>query len=222
MKTLHFYIDEAGRGPLAGPLSVGIIFPLQKLKKSDLDGFRDSKKLSESQREVLFSQVLQMERQDLLRQTVSYASVVEIDKYGMTNAQFLAIIRGISALLDNLSLDKNNLNMTLTIDGNRDFGLKKAYPDWTIETIIKGDDKIKEISMASILAKVSRDNLMKALPAKYTKYGFTKHKGYGTKDHLDAITTFGPSNIHRKLFLKRLFPDHKIQKTLPKKLTKFL
>jgi ribonuclease HII len=102
------------------------------------------------------------------------------------------------------------------IDGKSDFNLKKHYPNFQITTIIHGDDTVKEISMASIVAKVTRDRVMNALPRKYQKYGCSQHKGYGTQLHKEKIAQYGPSDIHRKLFLKRLFPHHKVQRKLPK------
>ena len=109
------------------------------------------------------------------------------------------------------------IDINLILDGNRDFGLKKMFPFWNIETIIWWDDKVKEIWMASIIAKVSRDNLMKTLPKKYAKYHFNTHKWYWTKEHRDLIKKYWPSDIHRKLFLKRIYPNHSFQNKLPDK-----
>ena len=105
--------------------------------------------------------------------------------------------------------------MHLHIDGKSDFNLRKHYPDLEVTTIVDGDEKVKEISMASIVAKVSRDDVMKSLPKKYEKYGFSQHKGYGTKLHKEKIAQYGPSDLHRTLFLKWIFPDHKVQRKLP-------
>ena len=102
------------------------------------------------------------------------------------------------------------------MDWNRDFGLKKMFPFWEIETIVSGDAKVKEIWMASIVAKVSRDRIMERLPKKYAKYNFDKHKWYGTKEHKGLLEKYGPSDIHRKLFLKWIYPNHKFSKKLPK------
>lgn len=114
-------------------------------------------------------------------------------------------------------LNNNWIKIKLVMDGNRDFGLKKIFPFWNIETIISWDAKVKEIWMASIIAKVSRDRIMESLPKKYDKYKFGKHKWYGTKEHKELIGKYWPSDIHRKLFLKWIFPNHNFSKTLPKK-----
>ena len=259
MKTLNLYIDEAGRGPLAGPMYIGIILPLKKLTAKELSLFCDSKKLSESKREEHYSKIqLLQDRKKLIALSAS-VSAKEIDTYGMTIAQHIAISRGLievfqqllneispqieqgickiddyySLIIQNLLSQKKmsyehlisiikifyeqfQLQYNLVIDGNKDFWLWKTFPLLKIQTIIDGDDKVKEIWMASIIAKVSRDRVMNSLPKKYQKYGFQKHKGYGTLVHRNAIKEFWVSNIHRKLFLKELFPNHKIQKALPK------
>ena len=103
------------------------------------------------------------------------------------------------------------------MDWNRDFGLRKMFPYWEIETIVSWDAKIKEISVASIVAKVSRDRIMEDLPKKYAKYNFAKHKWYGTKEHKEMLEKYGASDIHRKLFLKWIFPNHSFSKKLPEK-----
>ena len=112
-------------------------------------------------------------------------------------------------------LNSKWVKIKLVMDGNRDFGLKKMFPFWGIKTIVSGDAKVKEIWMASIVAKVSRDLIMESLPKKYAKYNFDKHKWYGTKEHKELLEKYWPSNIHRKLFLKWIFPDHKFSKKLP-------
>jgi ribonuclease HII len=114
-------------------------------------------------------------------------------------------------------LNSKWVKIKLIMDWNRDFGLRKMFPFWEIETIISWDVKIKEIWMASILAKVSRDRIMENLPKKYEKYNFDKHKWYWTKEHKELLEKYGPSNIHRKLFLKWIFPNHKFSKKLPEK-----
>ena len=107
------------------------------------------------------------------------------------------------------------IKIKLIMDWNRDFWLKKIFPFWEIKTIVSGDAKVKEIWMASIVAKVSRDRIMVDLPKKYIKYNFNKHKWYWTKEHKKLLEKYGPSDIHRKLFLKRIFPHHKFSKKLP-------
>ena len=115
------------------------------------------------------------------------------------------------------NLNSQWINIKLVLDGNRDFWLKKIFPFWKIETIVSGDAKIKEIGMASIVAKVSRDHIMESLPKKYAKYNFNKHKWYGTKEHKKLIEKHWPSDIHRKLFLKWIYPNHSFSKKLPPK-----
>ena len=114
-------------------------------------------------------------------------------------------------------LNSKWVKIKLVIDWNRDFWLKKMFPFWDIETIISWDAKVKEIWMASILAKVSRDRIMETLPKKYSKYNFDKHKWYWTREHKLLIEKYWPSDIHRKLFLKWIFPNHKFSKKLPEK-----
>ncbi|MDD2537131.1 MAG: ribonuclease HII [Candidatus Absconditabacteria bacterium] len=259
MKTLPIYIDEAGRGPLAGPMYVGLILPLSRLTKQEIQPFTDSKKLSEKKREEFFAQIQSFHQRRKLIAISTSVSHKEIDRYGMTNTLNLAISRGLRELLyqmflyiksqtkdalcscdhfsllmvDTLFQQKKRtyqqlntilqhfnqdfqLNFHLYIDGNKDFRLSKTFSTLKITTIIDGDAKIKEIGMASILAKVSRDRVMSSLPEKYKKYNFPQHKGYGTLGHKTAIEEYGPSDIHRKLFLKKLFPNHQMQKELPK------
>lgn len=114
-------------------------------------------------------------------------------------------------------LNSEWIHIKLVMDGNRDFGLRKMFPFWEIETIISWDAKVKEIWMASIVAKVSRDCVMRTLPKKYAKYNFDKHKWYGTKEHKELLEKYWPCDIHRKLFLKWIFPNHKFSKKLPEK-----
>lgn len=116
-----------------------------------------------------------------------------------------------------LELNSQWIKIRLVMDWNRDFGLKKMFPFLKIETIVYGDAKVKEIWMASIVAKVSRDRIMENLPKKYAKYSFDRHKWYGTKEHKELLEKYGPSDIHRKLFLKWIYPNHKFSKKLPKK-----
>lgn len=114
-------------------------------------------------------------------------------------------------------LNSKWIKIRLIMDWNSDFWLKKSFPFWDIQTVVHWDATIKEISMASIIAKVSRDNVMENLPKKYDKYNFSKHKWYWTKEHTNLINKFWVSDIHRKLFLKHVFPNHKIEKLTPDK-----
>ena len=182
-------VDEAGRGPLAGPVFAAcVILP----KDCIIDGINDSKKLSEKKRELLFDEICQ--------KAISYsiASVDEkkIDEVNILNATHIAMNKAVEGM-------KIPPDYVL-IDGNSIKNMKTPH-----ETIVKGDQKSISIAAASILAKVSRDRYILKLSEKYPQYGFEKHKGYGTKLHTDAILKYGPSPIHRKTFLKKLLGDLK-------------
>lgn len=177
-------VDEAGRGPLAGPVFAAAVILPQGLV---IEGIDDSKKLSEKKREALYCEIKSL----ALAFNVAFATEKEIDEVNILNATFLAMKRAV----DGLILQPN----LVLIDGNRapDIGLPT-------KTIIKGDSLSVSIAAASILAKVERDRLMKKLSEKYPSYGFEKHKGYGTKLHVEAIKKYGPAEIHRKSFLKKI------------------
>lgn len=178
-------VDEAGRGPLAGPVcAAAVILPDGVI----IDGVNDSKKLSEKKRESLFDVI----REQALSYSIAYATVDEIEEINILNATMLAMRRAI----DGLEI-KADYAM---IDGN------KIPPiDIDAECIVKGDAKSMSIACASILAKVSRDRLLYKYAEEYPMYGFDKHKGYGTKVHREAILKYGPSPYHRKSFLKKLY-----------------
>lgn len=178
-------VDEAGRGPLAGPVcAAAVILPEGVI----IDGVNDSKKLSEKKRESLFDVI----REQALSYSIAYATVDEIEEINILNATMLAMRRAI----DGLEI-KADYAM---IDGN------KIPPiDIDAECIVKGDAKSMSIACASILAKVSRDRLLYKYAEEYPMYGFDKHKGYGTKVHREAILKYGPSPYHRKSFLKKLY-----------------
>ena len=179
-------LDEAGRGPLAGPVFAAAVILPDPLPAS-LSGLNDSKKLSAAQREALFEPI----KAEALAWAISEASVEEIEELNILGASLLSMRRALKAL-------KIQPERAL-VDGNRDPQL--GIPT---ELIIKGDSKEKCISAASILAKVARDRRMLELHAQYPQYGFDKHKGYGTKVHTDAILKHGPSPIHRKLFIRNV------------------
>lgn len=178
-------VDEAGRGPLAGPVcAAAVILPGGVI----IDGVNDSKKLSEKKRESLFDVI----REQALSYSIAYATVDEIEEINILNATMLAMRRAI----DGLEI-KADYAM---IDGN------KIPPiDIDAECIVKGDAKSMSIACASILAKVSRDRLLYKYAEEYPMYGFDKHKGYGTKVHREAILKYGPCPYHRKSFLKKLY-----------------
>lgn len=178
-------VDEAGRGPLAGPVcAAAVILPEGVI----INGVNDSKKLSEKKRESLFDVI----REQALSYSIAYATVDEIEEINILNATMLAMRRAI----DGLEI-KADYAM---IDGN------KIPPiDIDAECIVKGDAKSMSIACASILAKVSRDRLLYKYAEEYPMYGFDKHKGYGTKVHREAILKYGPCPYHRKSFLKKLY-----------------
>lgn len=178
-------VDEAGRGPLAGPVcAAAVILPEGVI----IDGVNDSKKLSEKKRESLFDVI----REQALSYSIAYATVDEIEEINILNATMLAMRRAIEGL--DIKADY------AMIDGN------KIPPiDIDAECIVKGDAKSMSIACASILAKVSRDRLLYKYAEEYPMYGFDKHKGYGTKVHREAILKYGPCPYHRKSFLKKLY-----------------
>jgi ribonuclease HII len=173
-------IDEAGRGPLAGPVvAAAVIFPADVI----IDGVDDSKKLSQGERERLFGLI----REKALSVGTGIVSHEVIDEINILEATMRAMGEAVSALAPN--------PQHLLIDGNR-------YRDTSIPftTIIGGDAKCFSIAAASIIAKVTRDRMMLEYHDQYPQYGFAKHKGYGTREHIEAIRKFGPCEIHRKSF----------------------
>ncbi|MBQ6816388.1 MAG: ribonuclease HII [Clostridia bacterium] len=175
-------VDEAGRGPLAGPVCAAAVILPENVIIEDLN---DSKKLSEKRREELFPIILEK----AVCTSVAFASVEEIEKLNILNATFLAMQRAVEGL-------KIPADFAL-IDGNR-------IPKLNISAnaVVKGDGRSMSIAAASVLAKVSRDRLMLEYDKLYPQYNFAKHKGYGTKQHYEAIANYGICNIHRKSFLK--------------------
>ena len=177
-------IDEAGRGPLAGPVcAAAVILP----PDCDIPGLNDSKKLSEKKREALFPVI----QEKALAFGIGWATAEEIDRVNILQATFLAMARAVEAL-------PTPADYAL-VDGNR-------MPPLPIpgETIVKGDATSASIAAASILAKVSRDRLLRRLDEEHPEYGFAKHKGYGTKAHYEAIRKYGLLPEHRRSFLKNL------------------
>ena len=182
-------VDEAGRGPLAGPVyAAAVILPEGKI----IEGVNDSKKLSEKKREALFDVI----KTEALSYSIASASAKEIDELNILNATYLAMKRAVEGL--DIAADY------ALIDGNR-------MPPLSIEgeTVVKGDAKSASIAAASILAKVSRDRYMLELAKRYPQYQFEKHKGYGTKLHYEMLDKFGPSDIHRQTFLRTWYEKKK-------------
>jgi len=181
-------IDEAGRGPIAGPVSVGIVI-VERGKESLLKNFIDSKKISERKREELFKQLRFLKKDGLVFYKNSLISNKTIDKKGI----IFAINKGIENCLKEIY----EKNLEIFLDG----GLNAPKKFLKQKTIIKGDSKVKVISAASIVAKVLRDKKMISLSKKYPGYDLEKHKGYGTKNHYKKIKLKGCSSLHRKTFI---------------------
>ncbi len=175
-------VDEAGRGPLAGPVcAAAVILPEGKI----IEGVNDSKKLSEKKREALFDVI----KTEAVSYSIAYATVDEIEEMNILNATMLAMRRAVEGL--SVKADY------AMIDGNR-------LPELSIdrEFVIKGDARSMSIACASILAKVSRDRLLYQYAEEYPQYHFEKHKGYGTKLHKEALLEYGPCPYHRLSFVK--------------------
>ena len=177
-------VDEAGRGPLAGPVcAAAVILPRGLV----IEGLNDSKKLSEKKRELLYDEIIEK----AVSYGIAFATVEEIEEKNILEATFLAMNRAIEKLSVQPAL--------ALIDGNRDRGIAMEA-----RCVIGGDGKCADIAAASILAKVTRDRYMLQLAQQYPQYGFEKHKGYGTAAHYAAIRTFGPSPVHRMSFLRKM------------------
>ena len=175
-------VDEAGRGPLAGPVcAAAVILP----SNIEIEGLNDSKKLSESKREALYDVIIEK----AISYSIAFASVEEIESLNILGATFLAMKRAVEGLSQPPDF--------AIIDGNR-------LPPLSIkaQAVVKGDSKSMSIAAASILAKVTRDRLLLEYDKKYPEYKFSAHKGYGTKAHYEAIEKYGITEIHRKSFLK--------------------
>lgn len=189
-------IDEAGRGPLAGPMAVGIVV-MRKDVVIDTEGIRDSKKLSEKKREEWFKKIKAWNSEKALQYTVVLTSASDIDTKGLSWALAHSIQNG----LEDLGVDPQHAHIYL------DGGLHAPQEFLHQETIIKGDEKIPIISLASIAAKETRDTYMNKVALKYPEYGLEIHKGYGTLSHRNMIKKHGASPIHRKSFLKKIIKN---------------
>ena len=180
-------VDEAGRGPLAGPVcAAAVILP----EHCEIPGLTDSKKLSDKKRRELYPII----KEQAVAYGIGFASEKEIDEINILQATFLAMQRAIDQL-------EGKAELALS-DGNRekDFGLP-------VKTVVKGDSLSANIAAASVLAKVTRDDWMDEMAKKYPEYGFEVHKGYGTKAHYAALTEFGATDIHRMTFLKKFYAN---------------
>lgn len=178
-------VDEAGRGPLAGPVcAAAVILP----RGLQIPGLTDSKKLTDKKRRELFPVI----KEQAVAYGIGFASEQEIDEINILQATYLAMERALKQL-------EGKADLAL-IDGNRakDFGMK-------VKTVVKGDSLSANIAAASVLAKVTRDDLLVQLAEQYPQYGFEIHKGYGTKAHYAALTEHGPCAAHRSTFLKKFY-----------------
>ena len=180
-------VDEAGRGPLAGPVcAAAVILP----RGHQIPGLNDSKKLTDKKRRELFPLI----KEQAVAYGIGLASHEEIDEINILQATYLAMERAIAQL-------EGKADLAL-IDGNRakDFGM-------AVRTVVKGDSLSANIAAASVLAKVTRDDLMMEMAKEYPGYGFEVHKGYGTKAHYEALWNLGPCAIHRMTFLKKFYGE---------------
>jgi ribonuclease HII len=185
-------VDEAGRGPLAGPVVAGAVLIINKNFKI-IKGINDSKKLSEKQRDFFYDILTNDEN---IKWGVGIVSEKVIDKINILQATKLAMKK---ALTDLSFPRKRESRICVLVDGNMNFDWSHKY-----KSIIKGDQKVFSISAASIIAKVTRDKIMQKYHKKYPQYGFDKHKGYGTALHVASIKKFGHCPIHRKTFISCL------------------
>lgn len=176
-------VDEAGRGPLAGPVCAAAVILPQGLV---IPGLNDSKKLTPKSREALFDEICSA----AVSFGIAFAGVEEIEELNILNATFLAMNRAIAKLTLSPAL--------ALIDGNRNKGIEAPS-----RCIVKGDARCADIAAASVLAKVTRDRYMIEMAEKYPQYGFEQHKGYGTRQHYDALREYGPCDIHRLSFLRK-------------------
>lgn len=182
-------VDEAGRGPLAGDVYAAAV--ILDPEKPLIPGLNDSKKMTEKKRESLFDSVTDA----CLAYCVAFATVEEIEERNILGATMLAMQRAVAGL--------SAVPGLVLVDGNR-------LPELPVpaETVVKGDATSASIAAASILAKVSRDRMLRELDAQYPQYGFAKHKGYGTKAHCEAILQYGPCPAHRPSFLRKLYENN--------------
>ena len=178
-------IDEAGRGPLAGPVCAAAVILDPNYT---IEGLNDSKKLSEKKRNLLFDQI----KEHALSYCIAFSTEQEIDEINILQATFLAMNRAYAGL--------EKTPDAAFVDGNRDPGL----PCGETTCIVKGDAKSASVAAASILAKVTRDRYMEMLDEQYPQYQFKVHKGYPTKKHVEALLEHGPSEVHRQTFLKKI------------------
>ena len=198
-KRIIIGCDEAGRGPLAGPVyAAAVVLP----EKFNLDFLNDSKKMTPSQRDI--------SRQYIIKNALFYSiqsiCAQEIDRINILNASLKAMKNAALEVISSIPNIQSD-NILILVDGNRIFST-----EYSCSSVIKGDSSVPEIMAASILAKTERDAYMTQADKDYPQYGFAKHKGYGTKEHYDALKKYGACPLHRKSF--RLRQENDIQPTL--------
>ncbi|MBU4480486.1 ribonuclease HII [Patescibacteria group bacterium] len=204
MKSGYKYligIDEVGRGPVAGPVAVGaLIVSASNLKEvtERFLNFKDSKKLTPKKRNEWFVNIRQAQKEGLLNYKVVFVDNIKIDQFGIVPAIRACIDKSLETLQTVWVSGAHKSDCLVLLDG----GLRAPDEFVNQKTIIKGDEKELVIALASIVAKVTRDALMCKFAKEYPEYGFEKHKGYGTKAHMEAIKKYGVCEIHRKSFLK--------------------
>lgn len=192
MYTHTIGVDEAGRGPLAGPVAVGAVCVPKRFNWNLIPGVDDSKKLSEKTREAVAGRAAALAREGYIVWSVAMVSAPIIDRIGITKA----VQRGVQRSIQRLDVKPQSVFVKLD-------GLLRAPDVYTRQkTIIKGDQTEKEIALASIMAKVRRDRYMRRMAARYPNYGFDLHKGYGTAMHKNALTQHGRCPLHRVCFTK--------------------
>lgn len=192
MQKIVIGIDEVGRGPIAGPVTVAAVAFLKTPEPDAIAGANDSKKLTSKKRDELRHMIDTLEEQGVLKTAVHSIPASVIDTHGIV----FALNRALTHALDALHISPEACSVKL--DGS--LGAPETYV--TQETIIRGDQKELSIMLASIVAKTTRDRMMEAYAFEYPQYAFERHKGYGTKAHYEAIATHGPCDLHRKTWLK--------------------
>lgn len=195
-------VDEAGRGPLAGPIAVAVLCVRRghREKKKLFKGIRDSKKFSERQREAWFARFKTLKRAGTINYAVAFSGAGAIDAHGIVGATKRALARALKKLV--VEPDRAEILLDGSLFAPRKYMHQKTF--------IRGDDRIPIIAAASIIAKVLRDRKMKRLAKRYPEYGFDVHKGYGTREHYEALKKHGPCIIHRRSFLRTFhFPKRR-------------
>lgn len=200
MAEYRIGIDEAGRGPLAGPVAVGVVLVPDIFDWTELPGVTDSKKLSERTRTDIVQQAAHLQQQGAFDYQTTFVGPSVIDAIGIVPAIRRGIARSLAALMRRSNAVEDDVHVLL------DGGLSAPETFTTQETVVGGDGVVKEIGLASILAKVRRDRYMIRMAPRYPEYDFAAHKGYGTKTHRECIARHGLSDMHRRSFCANSHP----------------